>query len=391
MSRGFDSSLGFWSGGQNYVTHWDVNSGGYDMMENLTIRVDLNETWTTDIFTQHAVDTIARFSPASDERLFMYLAYQSVHWPLMAPESYVERFANTTGGNAARQLVCAMAAFLDDGIARVVAALKSAGIYEDTTIVFTSDNGGPTHGDESTQSNNHPLRGGKNTLFEGGTRVVGLVAGAGITKAGYTSLEKVHATDWLPSLVSMATGGADFRAFAPPGEPPYLLGDGVDVWATLATGVPSPRDWLLLETHPADAPAKERVHGDALIVGDWKIYKRGPDFPGVENGWFPPPGQDPAVTLYTTRCGAPQPPQPSKSSCLDAYCLFNVATDPCEFFDVASDHPDMVAALVARLANFSATAVPPEAGSGCATKQVPAGDTYSFVPCDWTPPLAAAH
>ena len=71
----------------------------------------------------------------------------------------------------------------------------------------------------------------------------------------------------------MATGGQDFRKFAPAGEPPYLLGDGVDVWATLSTGAPSPRDWLLLETHP-DA---HTVHGDALIVGDWKIYRRGPE------------------------------------------------------------------------------------------------------------------
>ena len=165
VSRGFNASLGFWSGGQDYVSHWDVNSGGYDMMENTTIRVDLNGSWTTEIFAQHAVDTIGRFSPASDARLFMYLAFQNVHWPLMAPQSYIDRFAHTTGNNTQRQLVCAMAAFLDDGIANVTAALKRAGIYDDTLIIFTSDNGGPTHGDEGTQSNNYPLRGGKNTLF----------------------------------------------------------------------------------------------------------------------------------------------------------------------------------------------------------------------------------
>jgi hypothetical protein len=53
----------------------------------------------------------------------------------------------------------------------------------------------------------------------------------------------------------MATGGEDFRKYAPPDEPPYLLGDGVDVWTTLSTGAPSPRDWLLLETHPDRAYA----------------------------------------------------------------------------------------------------------------------------------------
>ena len=388
VARGFQSSLGFWSGGQDYTSHWDVNSGGYDMMENTTIRVDLNGTWTTEIFARHAVETIERFSPESDERLFLYLAFQNVHWPLMAPQRYIDRFQNTTGNNTQRQLVCAMAAFLDDAVGNVTDALKRAGIYDDTVVIFTSDNGGPTHGDEGTQSNNYPLRGGKNTLFEGGTRVVGLVAGRGVQRTNYTNMEKVHATDWLPTLVSMATGGEDFRKFAPPGEPPFLLGDGVDVWQTIATGAASPRDWLLLETHPQDGT--EHVHGDALIVGDWKIYRRGPEFPGVENGWFAPPGQDPAVTPYTMRCGAAQPPeQPHNDSCAAKFCLFNVTADPCEYFDLADSHPEVVSSLVAVLrANFSSTAVAQEVGSGCDTKKVKAGESFSFVPCDWSPPPA---
>jgi hypothetical protein len=45
-------------------------------------------------------------------------------------------------------MVCAMASFLDDGVGNVTAALKAAGIYENTIIIFTSDNGGPTNGDE---------------------------------------------------------------------------------------------------------------------------------------------------------------------------------------------------------------------------------------------------
>ena len=183
----------------------------------------------------------------------------------------------------------------------------------------------------------------------------------------------------------MATGGEDFRKYAPPDEPPYLLGDGVDVWTTLSTGAPSPRDWLLLETHPAP----HTVHGDALIVGDMKIYRRGPTFPDVENGWFPPPGQDPLLTPYTLKCGAPQPPsQPNKTACLNTWCLWNVTHDPCEFFDLADEHPDIVKSLVERLKTFSATAVPPEAGSGCAMQRVPVGDSVSFMPCDWKPPAA---
>ena len=57
------------------------------------------------------------------------------------------------------------------------------GLWESTLLVFVSDNGGPTNGNEGTASNNFPMRGGKNTLWEGGTRVVGVVRGAGVGAA----------------------------------------------------------------------------------------------------------------------------------------------------------------------------------------------------------------
>jgi hypothetical protein len=156
----------------------------------------------------------------------------------------------------------------------------------------------------------------------------------------------------------------------------------MDVWATLSRGEASPRDWLLLETHPNETLA---VHGNAIIVGDWKIYKRGGVFPDVENGWFAPPGQDPSNTPYTLKCGAPQPPQPAKTAC-ENWCLWNITADPCEYFDVADKHPDVVLTLSTYLRQFAATAIPQEVGSGCNTTRVPVGESYSFVPCDWRPP-----
>lgn len=114
---------------------------------------------------------------------------------------------------------------------------------------------------EGTWSCNFPLRGGKNTIWEGGTRVVGMVAGPGVAQ-GATLTLPVHATDWLPSLVSMATGGEPFTKWAPLNEPPYLPGDGLDVWNTIATAGSngsSPRDWVLLEAHAIPRP-QVRAH-----------------------------------------------------------------------------------------------------------------------------------
>ena len=388
--RGFVSYRGYLSGAQDYVTH--VVDNTYDFYDDLVPAVAYNGSYSTRVFAAAAADIIAAHAAGADggAPLFLYLPFQNVHWPLEAPPEYVARFANTTGGNPERKMVCAMAAFLDDAVGNVTAALRAAGMWDNTVIVLASDNGGPTGGDEGTFSNNFPLRGGKNTLFEGGTRVVGMVRGPGVA-AGAVSHAPVHVTDWLPSLVSMATGGADFRTFAPPGEPPYTVGDGLDVWASIASGgtAASPRDWVLLEMHNNGTFL---THGDGLIVGDWKLLQIGPQCPSVENGWIAPPGEDIHSTPYFVHCPGPRSGlAPDAGACVfPAACLFNVTADPCEYDDVAAKHPAVVADLKARLATF--TAVPPATGSGCSPNvvQVRCSDGVglcpAYQPCD-APPL----
>ena len=388
--RGFLSHRGYLSGALDYETHLVDNT--YDFFNGLRPDVASNGTFSTRIFASAASDIIAAHAAGADggAPLFLYLAFQNVHGPLEAPDEYVARFANSTGGNAERQLVCAMAAFLDDAVGNVTAALKAAGMWENTVLVLASDNGGPTGGDEGTFSNNFPLRGGKNTLFEGGTRVVGMVRGPGVA-AGAVSTAPVHVTDWLPSLVSMATGGEDFRKFAPPGEPPYEAGDGLDVWASIASGgkAASARDWLLLEMHNN---ATYLTHGDGLIVGDMKLLQVGPECPSMENGWIAAPGEDVKSTPYFVHCPGPKSGiAPNPNACMfPKACLFNISADPCEYNDIAADHPEIVATLKSRLATFNA--VPPENGQGCMPNivQVPCSDGSGtcpvYQPCD-APPL----
>jgi arylsulfatase B len=88
--------------------------------------------------------------------MFLYLPYQNVHWPLEAPQEYVDMFSKLPNISTERMHVCAMAKVMDDGIGNVTAALKRAGIFDNTLVIFSSDNGGPTHGNEGTASNNFP-------------------------------------------------------------------------------------------------------------------------------------------------------------------------------------------------------------------------------------------
>ena len=63
---------------------------------------------------------------------------------------------------------------MDGAVGNVVKALKDRGMWNNTIVVFVSDNGGPL--DHTT---NFPLRGGKHTFFEGGVRVTAFVSGPG--------------------------------------------------------------------------------------------------------------------------------------------------------------------------------------------------------------------
>ena len=111
--RGFQQYYGYWSGAEDYYTH--ECRGAYDIADGTKTDFSANGTYSTPLFTSKAIDMIRGFS--REAPWFMYLAYQNIHWPLEAPQSYLDRFANSTGGNEKRQAIAAMTAILDEGLA----------------------------------------------------------------------------------------------------------------------------------------------------------------------------------------------------------------------------------------------------------------------------------
>ena len=109
--------------------------------------------YSTRLFSNRAVQIIEEHGANSgDTPLFMYLAYQATHSPLQAPQSYIDRCGKVLDHN--RRVFCAMALCMDEGIANITAALKRSGLYNNTVIFFTGDNGGQVH----AGGNNWPLR-----------------------------------------------------------------------------------------------------------------------------------------------------------------------------------------------------------------------------------------
>lgn len=97
----------------------------------------------------------------------------------------------------------AMVEALDNAVGSIIDALKEEGLYENTIIVFTSDNGGLSTS-EGQPTGNEPLRAGKGWPYEGGVKVPLIVRWPGGTGSGSVSDQLVVSTDFYPTLLEAA-------------------------------------------------------------------------------------------------------------------------------------------------------------------------------------------
>merc|ERR1719450_869853 len=157
----------------------------------------------------------------------MYVALQSMHAPQEVPSKYSDMYAKHF---VDFKIMNGMASISDEVFANLTVALKARGMWNDTLIIMTSDNGGPAGLLSSGHSgNNFPLRGGKTNLFEGGVRVVASLGGGFIPTSirGKTFDGYMHAADWYPTICGLAgINASDPNPFAP--EIPNI--DGFDLW-----------------------------------------------------------------------------------------------------------------------------------------------------------------
>ena len=127
------------------------------------------------------------------------MSYNAPHAPLQATSKYLDRFPEIE--NKRRKKYAAMVSAMDDGVGRVMNAIKSAGQEENTIVVFLSDNGGPVH---KNGSKNFPLRGGKSDLYEGGIRVPFAMQWKGKIKKGMEYNYPVSSMDIMGTICEIA-------------------------------------------------------------------------------------------------------------------------------------------------------------------------------------------
>ena len=244
--NGFDYFYGFMAGCLDYYSHifyYSMSDGGsnptHDLWENGT-EVYNNGKYLTEDITDHAVEQIRSMHREGDP-FFLYVAYNAPHYPMHAPQKYIDRFPDLPWD---RQIMAAMISAVDDGVGQIVDELKRQGIYEDTVIFFQSDNGPSRESRNWLDGRPDPyyggrpgsLKGHKFSLFEGGIRVPGIFSWPGHIPAGQVIDEPCAAMDVFPTMLSWAQG-----------DPAAWDINGCDLSGVLLRGEPSPHQEIFWE------------------------------------------------------------------------------------------------------------------------------------------------
>ncbi|GIY27607.1 arylsulfatase B [Caerostris darwini] len=345
--RGFDSHYGYWSGKEDYFDHTQQmgQMWGLDIHDNMKSVTDALGNYSTFLFADKAMDVIQNHN--TSKPLFLYVAYQAVHSanlyaPLQAPLDYIKQFSHIK--DKKRRIFAAMVSAMDDTVGQIRESLKKKYMLHNTIFVFTTDNGGPAAGFNDNAASNWPLRGVKATLWEGGVRGISFIWSPLLKHPQRVSMDLMHVTDWLPTLYRAAGGNVSDLGKL----------DGHDLWDTLSSAKgPSPRTEVLLNIDPVAGVA-------ALRVGDFKLVQ-GTVYQGQWDGWYGPSGRDPRRAPTPAEIVCKPKPANASTNCRPAKkpCLFDVAQDPCEFYNLAGEKPQVLNMLLKRLSQYNSTAIPP--------------------------------
>ncbi len=281
MGQGFMHQYGHYG--------WGIDYNNYTIPHNSPARFAVydwhrnqqplyEQGYSTDLFANEAVRVISE--QRHDRPFFLYVPFNAIHGPLEEIPRYRDTFDKRQAA-----LKC-----LDDAVGRIVGAVDQYGFGDNTLVIFTNDNGGLR--DEF----NKPLRGTKNTTYEGGVRVPCVMRWPGRLTPGSSSDALMHVVDLMPTFITFA--GGRHQQTRPL--------DGLDMAAVLDSGKPSPRQEIIFEVTGS-------VRQPTILSGEFKLMGKK---------------------------------------------LFHLTKDPHEDSDVAAKFPDVVERLQARLALFNAQRPP---------------------------------
>lgn len=309
VKHGFDEYYGIPYSNDMWPNHPQSNKGAYPklpMIENDTV-VDAevtpeDQTRLTTEYTERGVQFIEN---NKNQPFLLYLAHSMVHVPLFVSEKFK--------GKSGKGLFADVMMEVDWSVGQIVDTLKKNGLEDNTWLIFTSDNG-PwlSYGDHAGSAG--PLREGKGTCWEGGTRVTGIMKWPAKIPAGTTTDTMMMTIDVLPTIAHVIDAKL----------PDHKI-DGMNCWPIVAgdPGAKNPHDFY--------AYYYEQNQLQAITSGDgrWKLQ--------LPHGYRSLPPDQPQATggipvLY-------------KQVKIEQPELYDLYTDLSESKNLATQFPDQVTKL----------------------------------------------
>jgi arylsulfatase A len=269
------------------------------MRDDQIIERPADQRTITKRYTQEAV---AKIKSLKDEPFFIYLAHSLPHIPLFRAEEFKDVSAAGFYGDVIEEI--------DWSVGQVLKTLKEEGLDENTMVVFTSDNG-PWHVFKTHGGTAGLLQGAKGGTFEGGFRVPAIFRWPGKMKPGVV-MEMGTTMDLMPTFCKLS--GAKL--------PTDRIYDGYDISPVLYGAAESPRDVV--------------------------FYYRGKQVYAVRKGEFKAHfitqlcWGDSKTSFFVTN---PEIEITNKPTVLETPLLYNVNVDPSERFNIADQHPEVIAEI----------------------------------------------
>jgi arylsulfatase B len=371
LARGFDSYLGYLAdsvdhytmqrppkststpgGCENagftdpYITDFWRNNGPANALNN-------SGEWLDHMTLKQTLQDLEEHN--TDVPLFLMHAFASTHTPLDPPEDMLEQYSQIE--DYSRKAYLTMASFIDYGVGEVVNALKEKGMWENTVLVFSSDNGGPTYAGGSATLNggasNHPLKGSKTGSFDGGLRVASFVSGGlvPLNVRGTMIDDYIHVADWYSTFAALANVDPTDKTAADNALPPV---DSINVWPLISGQDSTP---IRTELY---------IAATILIQDQWKlitgsdqgnINKRMRAYPTMVpfNYYLNGYGEEAALQMEMIKTYGDDTatwPEDSGYRSMDCAtgCLFDIQKDEAEANEIGDQFPEVREQMIKRLA-----------------------------------------